>query len=76
MAKYYSTQRPIMPGSFPKPINNVVDDIVNFDQKKMVESIGMEAWGYVEYRDPLTRGEYLSYELTPDREQGGGGNNG
>lgn len=66
MAKYYSTQRPITPGSFPKPQGNVVDNIVNFNQRTMVDSIGREAWGYVEYRDPLTKGDYLSYELTPE----------
>lgn len=34
--KYYSTQRPIMPGGYPKPKNNEVLEIENFDNKKFV----------------------------------------
>ena len=29
--RYYSTQRPIMPGSYPKPAGNPVVEIRNFD---------------------------------------------
>ena len=35
--RYYSTQRPVMPGSYPEPRNNKVLKIENFDHKKFVE---------------------------------------
>lgn len=46
--RYYSTQRPIMPGGYPKPQNNEVLEIENFDNKKFVEEVGCQAWGYIE----------------------------
>lgn len=51
--RYYSTQRPIMPGGYPKPKNNEVLEIENFDNKKFVEEVGCQAWGYIEYKKPL-----------------------
>ena len=32
--KYYSTQHPIAPGTFPKPDGNKVIEIVNFDKRQ------------------------------------------
>ena len=61
--KYYSTQRPVMPGSFPKPEGNKILEIVNFDGKQYVPKIGRDAWGYIEYREPLTEKEAADYEL-------------
>lgn len=34
MTKYYNTQRPIGPGNYPKPQDNKVIEIKNFDKKK------------------------------------------
>lgn len=60
--RYFSTQRPITPGSFPK--DKEVEKIVNFDVKTFCTEIGREAWGYIEYKLALTREEADAYELT------------
>jgi len=62
MVKYYSTQRPVMPGGFPKKA--IVEKIENFDIKTYCEEIGREAWGFIEYRELLTKEEAAAYELT------------
>ena len=60
MYRYYSTQRPVGPGTFPgKP-----DSIVNFDRREEVPGIG-PAWGYLEYREPLDDEVAKRYELKP-----------
>lgn len=59
--KYYSVERPITPGSFPK--KDLVQNICNFDQKTFCEEIGVEAWGYVEYSEALSEKEASEYEL-------------
>lgn len=61
MVKYYSTQRPIMPGGFPKKA--VVEKIENFDRKTFCEEIGQEAWGFLTYQEALTEKEADAYEL-------------
>ena len=63
--KYYSTQRPVMPGSYPKPQGNPVTEIVNYDERTFCEELGREVWGYIEYEKPLPRYDSDSYELTP-----------
>lgn len=62
--KYYSTQRPVMPGTFPKPEGNKVLNIANFDDKTYCAEIGREAWGFIEYERPLDPKQEASYELT------------
>ncbi len=52
--RYYSTQRPVAPGTFPKPANNKVLNIWNFDKPIFCEQVGREAWGYIDYEKPLT----------------------
>ena len=64
--RYYSTQRPVGPGCFPKPEGNKVLRIVNFDVKIYCKEVDCEAWGYVEYEQPLTNQEAKSWELTPE----------
>lgn len=61
--RYYSTQRPVTPGSFPG--GYVVDEIVNFDRKTFCEEIGREAWGYIDFAAQLPGGEAERWELTP-----------
>ena len=53
-----------MPGGFPKKA--AVEKIENFDTKTFCEEIGREAWGFIEYREPLTKEEADAYELTPE----------
>ena len=60
--KYYSTQRPLMPGCCPRA---GVQEVVNFDDKKFCDEIGCEAWGFVEYNRELTQDEIDDYELVP-----------
>lgn len=62
--RYYSTQRPVMPGSYPKPQGNTVKEVHNFDERTYCEEIGREAWGYIEYERPLHRDTAADYELT------------
>ena len=61
MARYYSTQRPVMPGGYPKKADVV--EIKNFDAKTFCEEIGKEAWGYIDYQGELTKDEADAYEL-------------
>ena len=51
--RYYSTQRPIGPGTFPKPQGNAVKEVFNFDSKTYCEEVGREAWGYIENEQPI-----------------------
>ena len=60
--RYYSTQRPVMPGSYPNKA--AVEEIHNFDEKTFYEEIGREAWGYIDYREALTKEQAEAYELT------------
>ena len=62
MARYYSTQRPVMPGGFPRKTDVV--EIKNFYVKTFCEEIGKEAWGYIEDQAELTKEEADAYELT------------
>ena len=61
MTRYYSTQRPILPGGFPN--GEKVEQIKNFDTKIFCEEIGEEAWGFVDYTEPLEREQADAYEL-------------
>ena len=59
MNRYYLTQRPPAPGTFPgKPVN-----MKAFDSREHVEEIGRPAWGWVEYEEPLTEKQIADYEL-------------
>ncbi len=62
--RYYSTQRPIMPGSFPELDDNKVVEIHNFDKREAVEGINRMAWGWIEYEKPLPESVAKDYELT------------
>lgn len=62
MYRYYSTMRPVFLGGFPK--KERVKKIRNFDTKTFCQEIGREAWGFIEYLEPLTKEEADAYELT------------
>lgn len=62
--RYYSTQRPIAPGTIPtdpKPIR-----VENFAERMFIDSIGRWAWGYAEYPCELSAEEIASSELIPE----------
>lgn len=63
--KYYSTQRPVDIGTFPKPPHNAPDEIVNYDQRIPVEGGVFVAWGHLTYTKPLTEKQASDYELRP-----------
>ena len=65
--KYFSTQRPLAPGTFPKVNGSSVYDVVNFGNKVYCPEIGREAWGYVEYSFPILEELASSYELIPGK---------
>ena len=65
--RYYSTQRPVGPGTFPQPKENKVLEIVNFDERTYCKESGRDCWGYIDYEKPLSEKEAVSYELV--REQ-------
>lgn len=64
--RYYSTQRPLGPGTYPNRRNAIV---TNFGNKTFCKEIGRSAWGYVEYPSPLTESEISDYELTSVRSE-------
>ena len=63
MCRYYSSMRPIGPGTFPR--TQPVKDVVNFDRRQFVPEINREAWGYIEYADPITEKQAADYDLVP-----------
>ena len=63
--RYYSTQRPVDMGTFPKPPDNKPTEIHNYDVRQPVEGGKLLAWGYLEYAKPLTEKEIRDYELKP-----------
>lgn len=63
MYRYYSTRRPFGPGTFPQKDGR--ETVTNFSEKTYCEDIGREAWGYIDYPDPLTEKEVAEYELFP-----------
>jgi len=64
--KYFSTHRPIGPGSVPKPEGNKILNVVNFGERIFCQEIGWKAWGYIEYERPLSDKDAKDYELFAD----------
>ena len=61
--RYYSTERPISIGTYPKPAGNKVLDIINYSEKTYCKEAGRACWGYIDYEKPLTKQEMDDYEL-------------
>lgn len=62
---YYSASRPLGPGCFPKPADNSITEIINYNERVYVSSIGRSVWGSIEYSSPLTETDISAYELIP-----------
>ena len=62
MYRYFSTQRPVSPGTFPKKLGCVISD---YPQKIYIDGMGFSAWGHIDYDEPLTDEEVKNYELKP-----------
>ena len=65
--RYYSTQRPVDIGTYPKSLTNPPTKVENYDGRLHVEGGAFLAWGEIHYAHPLTEGELRSYELAPSR---------
>ncbi|MGI6174974.1 MAG: hypothetical protein ACOYJC_02190 [Christensenellales bacterium] len=70
--RYYSTQRPVDIGMFPKTENGPLY-LVNFDKRESVEQGQFQAWSFLVYDAPLTEKQMGDYELraapsNPDRK--------
>ena len=61
--RYYSTQRPVDLGTFPKSQDNAPVSINNFDRRCMVADCVKPACGYLIYLKPLTQKQMEDYEL-------------
>lgn len=61
--RYYSTQRPVAPGTYPR---KGAQEVVNFERRVHVKAIGRPAWGYIIYDRELTDKEVEDYELTKE----------
>ncbi len=59
--RYYSTQRPVCPGTFPKGYK--VDEIHNFDRRTFCKEIDREAWGYIDFAEIIPDDVARQYEL-------------
>lgn len=61
--RYYSTQRPVGPGTYPQSSDYPVVNVVNYDERVFVEEIDRGAWGYIEFERPLSLKQAEDYEL-------------
>ena len=66
--KYYSTQRPVDIGTFPKDKDNPPIRIENYEGRIWVENDTRLAWGELAYAQPLSEKELYNYELKPSRD--------
>lgn len=60
--RYYSVNGPVDPEKIPEK----AVEITNFKWKRFFDRINDEAWGYVDYTDPLTEEQCQAYELIPE----------
>ena len=67
---YYSTQRPMDLGTYPRPTDNLPVEIINYDVNSRIPVEGevFEAWGELTYAKPLTDRQQYDYELRPSRD--------
>lgn len=63
--KYYSTQRPVDIGTYPRPKDNLPVAHLNYGERQPVEGESFRSWGELWYRHPLTEKEASDYELRP-----------
>ena len=65
--RYYSTQRPVDIGTYPKPPDNQPLSIVNYDddRRRPVADGRLMVWGELTYAKPLTEKQIEDYELKP-----------
>ena len=64
---YYSTQRPVSIGTFPKHTDNPPIRFENYNGRTWVECNTRLAWGELVYAKPLSDKDLHDYELKPSR---------
>ena len=65
--RYYSTQRPVDIGTYPKSAGEPIS-IFNYDERARIEPWGFRAWGYLDFNAPLDARRAEDYELRPSPE--------
>ncbi len=60
MYKYYSLLRPVSVGTIP---NCTISEMINFNQRKYVDEIQREAWGYFVTSEEISENELCEYDL-------------
>jgi len=65
--RYFSPFRPVSPGTFPE--TKTLIKIHNYDGRKFVDDIVRWAWGYIDYSEPLTKGQINDYELIEEAKR-------
>lgn len=63
--KYYSTQRPVDIGTYPRQKENLPVAHLNYNTRQPVEGEAFRAWGELWYLHPLTEQQIADYELRP-----------
>lgn len=63
--RYYSLKCPIILGNYPNSQFNSILKLVNFKTKIYCTEIQREAYGYIDYKLPLSKDDEVSYELMP-----------
>ena len=66
--KYYSTQRPVDIGTYPRPKDNLPVVNLNYGERQPVEGESFRSWGELWYRHSLTEQQMSDYELRPARD--------
>ena len=66
--RYYSTQRPIDIGTYPKLPDAPAVNMTFFSERKLVENGTVLAWGVLAYNSPLSPQQINDYELRPARD--------
>lgn len=61
--RYYSTQRPVTPGSYPTEGATYIE---NYSQPNFFHEINGTAWGFIDYDRELSAKEAARWELTPE----------
>lgn len=61
--RYYSTQRPCGPGTFPRA--GGTETVVNFNEPVFCTEIRRYAWRYIDYPQGISDEQAERYELTP-----------
>lgn len=61
--RYFSTERPIAPGTYPIPYGCRVHGIENYDERTYIPEIRRYAWGCITYNNPLKAKEASDYDL-------------